>query len=45
MAEATKEANDDTENRRRQLRAWIDTHYDGKQADFVRAPKIITFWC
>jgi len=27
----------DMENRRRQLRAWIDTHFEGKQADFVRA--------
>lgn len=36
MPTHSSRAKEDTENRRRQLRLWIDTHFGGKQADFVR---------
>ena len=39
MAVATDEALEDTENRRRQLRAWIEAHYES-QADFVIKNKL-----
>lgn len=40
MAGPTKEALEDTANRRRQLKAWISLHHDGKQAEFVKAHKL-----
>lgn len=37
MPAAAREVNEDTANRRRQLKAWIDEHFDGIQAKFVHA--------
>lgn len=35
MPKRSPEAEDDTENRRKQLRAWIDAHYDKSPARFI----------